>query len=110
MNKSIERKHNRTIYSVVIGIGGYMPDTGHYFTNKSDAGDFALSEARDYRHDDYKVVGNKQDGYIMTPTDTDHPLDSYIEINAIRVGELGLSESDLDQPLSAIIEQLNTSF
>lgn len=51
-------------YVVVENTPGYMPDSEPVeFTNRREAGQYALSLARELREQGYRVTGNTRDGY-----------------------------------------------
>lgn len=107
----LARRLRRTIYVVIDGTSGYMPNIARYFSNKRAAQSYAYELASIARQNDYSVTGNAQDGYICTPQWSDHPLDNVIEINQVRLGDLGLSEKEvLHDPLDNILDKLNGSF
>ena len=59
-------------YVVVESTPGYLPETEPAeFTNKREAGRYALSLARELREQGYKVKGNMRIGYYAERDDED---------------------------------------
>jgi hypothetical protein len=75
----------RCHYHVVENVPGYMPETDpDTCTTRREAEQCALERAKRYREDwdgNYRITGNKRDGYTISDLHRTHDLGVVIEIS-----------------------------